>query len=311
MFNPIETVSTPACAITNYETSRYACSEPVEPNIVAELTAILTAQRSVSAQIELSSLAETFLVIAVQYGRADRGLLFLDRGGAPEVVAESTTRSGRLQVICRRKLGKSMRFPRSVWNYVSRMGESVVLEDTSKENEFSADDYFRKGSVHSLLCLPLITRREPIGVLYLENQRSGGTFSYNRLAMLKLLSLQAAASLKNVVLYADLQHLDCERKRAKEELESILRQGGALAPGDTHDQLMSGLTAALPHELNQPLTAIQCNARVARKLLDEQRPDLAQLRAAVDDIMEDNSRAVDIVRTSGHSLNAMRSKCLQ
>jgi signal transduction histidine kinase len=295
LFDSIEPASMTASATANHETLRYACSEPVEPNLFTELTGLLAAQRSVSAQIELSSLAETLLVIAVQYSGTDRGLLFFDRGGGPEVEAEITRRGGALKVICRRKLGRPLRFPRSVLNYVARMGESVVLEDASKENQFSADDYFGKGSVHSLLCFPLITQRQPVGVLYLENQRPGSAFSRNRLAMLELIGLQAAAALKNAILCCDLQHQEIERKRAKQELASI-RQACALALGDAHYQLIAGLTAALPHELNQPLTAIQCNAEVARQLLDEQRPDLAQLSAVVDDIIEDNSRAADIVR---------------
>ena len=59
---------------------------------------------------------------------------------------------------------------------------------------------------------------------------------------------------------------------------------------------MGELTASLAHELNQPLGAILNNARAARRLLASKTPDLSEVDSALDDIVRDDARAVEIVR---------------
>ena len=59
---------------------------------------------------------------------------------------------------------------------------------------------------------------------------------------------------------------------------------------------MGELTAWLAHELTQPLGAILSNAQAARRFLAMKRPKLSEVRAAVDEIISDNSRAVEAIR---------------
>jgi C4-dicarboxylate-specific signal transduction histidine kinase/ABC-type uncharacterized transport system substrate-binding protein len=56
------------------------------------------------------------------------------------------------------------------------------------------------------------------------------------------------------------------------------------------------LSAAIAHQLNQPLAAILGNAETARKLLDRDRIDTVELRAICDDILSEDRRAADIIR---------------
>ena len=56
------------------------------------------------------------------------------------------------------------------------------------------------------------------------------------------------------------------------------------------------LASSFAHEINQPLGASLTNARTALQLLDVPRPDLGEVRAALEDIAADNLRAGDIVR---------------
>jgi two-component system sensor kinase FixL len=60
--------------------------------------------------------------------------------------------------------------------------------------------------------------------------------------------------------------------------------------------ILSQLSAALAHEISQPLSAIQQNGETAQLLLGRERVDLAELRAVVDDIVRDNHRAAEVVR---------------
>jgi two-component system sensor kinase FixL len=55
------------------------------------------------------------------------------------------------------------------------------------------------------------------------------------------------------------------------------------------------LTASLAHELNQPLTAILANAQAVRRILDADTADLIEVRAIVDDIVDDDKRASEVI----------------
>jgi signal transduction histidine kinase len=84
-----------------------------------------------------------------------------------------------------------------------------------------------------------------------------------------------------------------ERRRAEAEIRRLseeLRQASQV-------MTMGELTASLAHELNQPLGAIFNNAKAARRLLAAKTPDLTEIDAALDDIVRDDARAVDIVKS--------------
>jgi signal transduction histidine kinase len=83
-----------------------------------------------------------------------------------------------------------------------------------------------------------------------------------------------------------------ERRRAAAETrrvrEELARVGRLATVGE--------LTAALAHEVKQPLTGILTNAQAARRLLAADRPDLAEIRSILDDIVEDDQRAAGVIQ---------------
>ena len=82
------------------------------------------------------------------------------------------------------------------------------------------------------------------------------------------------------------------RKRAGQEylqLSRALAHAGRVAA-------MGQLAASFAHEINQPLGALLTNAQTALRLLNVAKPDLAEIRRALDDIVADSHRAGEIVR---------------
>ena len=55
------------------------------------------------------------------------------------------------------------------------------------------------------------------------------------------------------------------------------------------------VTAGLMHELNQPLTSILSNSQAARRFLESDEPDLAEVRASLDDVIAEDKRAAAII----------------
>ena len=77
---------------------------------------------------------------------------------------------------------------------------------------------------------------------------------------------------------------EIEAQRTREE---IAHAGRVAALGE--------LAVSIAHEINQPLAAILLNAQTALKLLGEPAPDLAEARAAVDDVIADDRRAAEVI----------------
>ena len=60
--------------------------------------------------------------------------------------------------------------------------------------------------------------------------------------------------------------------------------------------MMGELTASLAHELNQPLGAISNNAQAGRRFLAAKNPSLKEVKNILDEIINDNTRAAEIIR---------------
>jgi PAS domain S-box-containing protein len=112
--------------------------------------------------------------------------------------------------------------PDSLLHYVIRTQESVILDDASTQNLFSQDEYVRQQCPRSVLCLPLVKQTKLMGVLYLENKLAPRVFTPKRLAMLEMLTSQAAISLDHARLYADLGRLNAALRTSEERLQDIV-----------------------------------------------------------------------------------------
>lgn len=255
---------------------------------------IVTAQRAILNEIDADGLIERLLVVAVELVSAERGLLFLQHDETHQVEAEVTRQSGGLRVACRSALARPPAFPDSVLRYVLRTEERIVLDDALAENLFSKDSYLSNSRTRSILCLPLVAQRNLIGVLYLENSEPRAV-GPQKLAALELLALPAAISLTSVRVLANLKHEVSGRIKTEDELKWFRQMYGE-RHSDTPGELMGDLTAALAHELNQPLAAIRSSALGVRRLLEARNPDLAKAKAVIEDIIQGNSRAAEIVR---------------
>jgi PAS domain S-box-containing protein len=178
-----------------------------------DLTTVIKVSQTVSGEIVLEKLIDTLMRTAIQHAGAERGLLILPRGVEQRIEAEATT-SGETIVV---RLGEAPvaeeMVPESIVHYVARTRESVILDDASAKNSFSADPYIRRHHARSILCLPLTNQAKLIGLLYLENTLTHHVFTPTRIAVLRLLASQAAISLENTHLYRDLEEREAKIRR--------------------------------------------------------------------------------------------------
>ena len=170
-----------------------------------DLATVIKVSQAVSGEIVLEKLIDTLMRTAIEHAGAERGLLILPRGVEQRIEAEATTSGDTVIVRLRDVSTAGAALPESIVHYVVRTRASVILDDASAQDSFSADPYIRQHRVRSVLCLPLINQARLIGVLYLENNLTPHVFNPTRIAVLELLASQAAISLENASLYSDLQ----------------------------------------------------------------------------------------------------------
>jgi PAS domain S-box-containing protein len=169
-----------------------------------DVRAVVKASQAVSGEIELGKLIETLMRIAIEHAGAERGLLILLQGDAPQIEAEARFDRKTIEVTLRPEPVSPAALPESLLHTVIRTRESVILDDALAQNPFSADEYICQKHARSVLCLPLVKQSKLIGVLYLENNLASHVFTSERISVLELLASQAAISLENARLYSDL-----------------------------------------------------------------------------------------------------------
>jgi predicted ATPase/signal transduction histidine kinase len=264
-----------------------------------DLATVMKASQAVSGEIVLEKLIETLMVIALEHAGAERGLLILPHGEEHLIAAEARTGRDRVEVQLLNALVTPSDLPDSLLRYAIRTQESVILDDASVENLFSEDDYVRQHRPRSTLCLPLTKQAKLMGILYLENSSVPRLFTPKRLAMLELLASQAAISLDNARLYADLGRLNAELRQEysdRRKAEEALHQAQSELARVSRVTTMEQLAASIAHEVNQPLTAVITSGDACLNWLSTSPPNLRKARGAVERMLRDGIRASEVLK---------------
>jgi PAS domain S-box-containing protein len=185
----------------------------VAPVELLDLATVIKVSQAVSGEIVLEKLIDKLMRSAIEHAGAERGLLVVPRGDELQIQAEATTSGKDVTVRLRDASFMPAALPESVVHYVMRTQESVILDDASVRNPFSADPYIVQHRARSVLCMPLINQARLTGVLYLENNLTPRVFTLDRITVLKVLASQAAISLENTRLYRDLENREAKIRR--------------------------------------------------------------------------------------------------
>jgi signal transduction histidine kinase len=151
------------------------------------------------------------------------------------------------------------------------------LEDMPPEASKDRDSFRLEGN-KSNVTIPLRIAGVVVGAVLFGTLLSERAWSQKEVQRLKLV--------------AEIFGNALERKRVEAKIRGLAEELRQVSQVVT----MGELTASLAHELNQPLGAILNNARAVRRLLSSKTPDLTEVDSAVDDIIRDDARAVEIVR---------------
>jgi signal transduction histidine kinase len=132
---------------------------------------------------------------------------------------------------------------------VVQNGKPMVIQDVSKEPGFSNKfDEMTGFKTHSMICVPLIIRGRPKGVIAVLNKRKQ-IFDQTDLDLLTSMAQQIAVAIENAKLYNRLEEkFELTAQELKIAQEKLIRSERLIAIG----HLIQGVA----HELRNPLTSI-------------------------------------------------------
>lgn len=118
------------------------------------------------------------------------------------------------------------------------------------------------------------------------NYRKDGTAFWNQMRISPIRDAEGKAT-HFVGILSDITDSKRTRDKLHEQRQQLAHVGRVAVMGE--------LTAALAHELKQPLAAILSNAQAAQRFLGQANPDLDELREILKDIVVDDKRAGEVI----------------
>ncbi len=173
---------------------------------IVDTTTVLRAAQTISGEILLDKVLTKLLRLVLEHAGAQKACMLLSHDRRLYVEAIASVDGGPTRrVHPPEPLEASEDIPESIIQFVARTKETLVLSDATQEDVFTQDAYIKRLQPLSVLCLPIVHRGDITGILYVEHRWLTGVFTDQRVEVLALLASQAAISIENARLYADLQ----------------------------------------------------------------------------------------------------------
>jgi PAS domain S-box-containing protein len=187
-----------------------------------DLNTVFKSSQAISQEIVLSDLLKKLMIIVKENAGAEKGLMILENNKTFCVVFQSFEDNQYAEDVI--PVNSFAHFPKTVFQYVARTSEHVVLTDACNEGMFMQDPYILSNQTKSILCSPIIHQNVLTGAIYLENNQTKAAFTSDRVEMIMLLSSQAAISIQNAKFYMDMKAAE-EKYRGifENSMEGIFR----------------------------------------------------------------------------------------
>ncbi|MCL1467949.1 trifunctional serine/threonine-protein kinase/ATP-binding protein/sensor histidine kinase [Argonema galeatum] len=211
------------------KTTNFSTTTGNSSSSALDFSTVMKASQSIASEIVLDKLLASLMKILIENAGATNGFLILPKDGNLLIEASSTVDSKEVAVLQSLPIDAGDNLPITVINYVERTRSDVVLSDAACEGVFITDPYIVSNKLKSVLCTPIVNQGNLIAILYLENNLTDGAFTADRLEVLRLLSSQAAISLENALLYANLEQKVQKRTRELKAKEASLAEAQKLS----------------------------------------------------------------------------------
>ncbi len=180
-----------------------------------DLRALFELTQRLSGEIDLEGLKTEIANAIVAVTGAQKVVVFLAENGAYDPVVT-------LDIEGRAQAPAESAYPAALVNLVGRTQEASVVRDGIPDLNVAHDPYLRAARPLSALGLPLVQLGTLEGIVYVENRINLMDLSDRKLRYLSVLGAQAAISIRNSLLYSELERKVEERTKALADLADEL-----------------------------------------------------------------------------------------
>jgi signal transduction histidine kinase len=256
-----------------------------------DLHSALGACQALSREIVHGEVCKTLMALALSHSGADSGMLLLVHERTRVIAARAWAFAGHVDVCLDSHAPTPQQAPLALFAALDILRASVVPADGTLPCG-AADPYIHGRAPRSALGVPLLHNDEVVGMLYLEHSHEHALFTAARVDLLELMAIQAAMSLAHVQLVAQMRVDSAQRRRT----EDALRQAQAELARAARVTTMGQFAASIAHEVSQPLAAVALHAGAALNWLQQQPPQRARARQALEMVLYSAGRAGNMVR---------------
>jgi len=179
----------------------------------ADMNLVLETSNAINNAKDIDRVIEKLMQIVIQNSGADNGYILISSRADLLIKASFNIREGAKSITEYPDINS---LPLNVVRYVGRVKELLVINNPTKNSEYSELPYFVTHRPLSVLVYPILKQGELFGILYLENYLTEGIFDNKRIGMLNLISSQIAMLLDNAFLNKNIETRVKERTFALE-----------------------------------------------------------------------------------------------
>ncbi len=210
--------------------------------------AITQADRAEPVDSFMDHIVESALSIT----KAKKGSIFLLEPSHAQLSVKAIRGMGDFQAP-----PENINLENSIFEKIVKDGRSVLLNDRAayerlKEQLAMYPTWFDSLLIPPLACIPLRTKRECYGVMYVGDKEDGGPFTEREYTLLSVLAGEVGIAIENSNLYADLQRKIGQLEQVVQELNNTQNQLIQSEKLASIGQLASGIA----HEIRNPLGII-------------------------------------------------------
>lgn len=245
------------------------------------LEMLLDVSKRMAETRALDPLLQYTMGIALEFVNAERGHLILkEQDGSLDFRVKLDRDGNELD-------SPESQISHSILDQVTGNSEPLVITDALVDPSFHSSASVNELQLRSVMCVPLISRGETIGAIYVENRSSANIFEEKDLQPLTIFAAQAAVSIENAMLNDQLEARVTARTRELEQAKFQVEQ--SFMESVEANRIRTMFLSNVAHDIRSPLNMVVG----AMSLLDE--GEFGPLNQEQKDWVKKSLRAVDHV----------------
>jgi len=189
-----------------------------------EREALMQVAGQMSSIHDLDELLNRMLSEIIRVMGAERGFVMLQEES--ELVVKVARNINREMIV-----DDEFQFSRSVLTEVERTSEAQVITDAQADERFAAQASVISYDLRSILCVPLKTKEQLLGLVYIDNHLVSNLFTERDLELMTAFANQATSAVET----ASLRQQEAERQRLEQEMAAAREMQLSLLPQNVPD----------------------------------------------------------------------------